>query len=158
MKIERILLAVNSPNGREAAFDALALAKSADAELSRFTPSLRISRSRWVVPTGWSGCRICATCGERRRARADSRQPATRQKSSSSMPTRVRRIPSSWVARHAVVGAAIAGWSPKVIPHTRLPALVVPSDAPDTLADFGNVLVAVDLSPASETSSGVLLD
>jgi nucleotide-binding universal stress UspA family protein len=54
-------------------------------------------------------------------------------------------------------GEARRGWgrsrslvAEKVIRRTKVPTLVVPSDAPESSAVFANVLVAVDLSPASE--------
>ena len=154
MEFKRILVAVNSPNGRDAAFErALALAKAIRRGAVR--ASRRPCESAVLVrcvPSGWSGWRICAHA---RRTPAcackQSNSTATPQKSSSSMPTRVRRTSSSWVARHAVVGAAIARWSPKrsfagqrFRPWSFRVALLSSS------TDFENVLVAVDLSPASE--------
>ena len=92
MDLKRILVAINSPNGRDAAFErALALARSSGAELYLLHAVPVNDGSRSVRPSGWSGWRTCA--GARRTpacACKQSNNTATPQKSSSSMPTRVR--------------------------------------------------------------------
>jgi nucleotide-binding universal stress UspA family protein len=152
MKIERILVAVNSPNGREAAFErALALAKAADAELYVL----------YAVPLNQ---RFSLSGADRLERMSDIRTRAqnagVRVQTVEQHGDAAEIIELHANAREADLivmgGEARRGWrryrslvAEKVIRRTKVPTLVVPSDVPETSADFGNVLVAVDLSPAS---------
>jgi nucleotide-binding universal stress UspA family protein len=153
MKIERILVAVNSPNGRDAAFErALALAKSADAELHVL----------YAVPVNQPFSSGGADRLERMsdmRTRAENAGVRVRTVEQHGDAPEIIELHANAREADLVVmgGEARRGWgryrslvAEKVIRRTTLPTLVVPSDAPETSADFGNVLVAVDLSPASE--------
>ena len=152
MNIERILVAVNSPNGRDAAFErALALATSYGAELYVL----------YAVPVNQP---FSLGGAERLERMADIRKRAEEA------GVRVQTVEqhgdaAELIELHArtreadlivMGGEARRGWgrrrSPvaeRVIRRTQVPTLVVPRDGRDTSTAFGNVLVAVDLSPAS---------
>jgi nucleotide-binding universal stress UspA family protein len=153
MKIERILVAVNSPNGREAAFErALGLAKSADAELYVL----------YAVPLNQPFSLGGAHRLERMsdmRTRAENAGVRVQTVEQHGDAAEIIELHANAREADLIVmgGEARRGWgryrslvAEKVIRRTKVPALVVPSDARETSADFGNVLVAVDLSPASE--------
>lgn len=153
MTIERILVAVNSPNGREAAFErALALAKSADAELFVL----------YAVPLNQPFSSGGADRLERMsdmRTRAENAGVRVQTGEQHGDAAEIIELHANAREADLIVmgGEARRGWgryrslvAEKVIRRTKVPALVVPSDAPETSADFGNVLVAVDFSPASE--------
>jgi len=152
MTFKRILVAVNSPDGRDAAFErALALAKPAGAELYVLH----------AVPVNQSFSFRGADRLERM---------AVMRKRAEDAGVRVQTVEQHGDAAdiidlHAnaretdlivMGGEARRGWgrrsrvAEKVLRRTKVPTLVVPSDAPDTSTVFGNVLVAIDLSPASE--------
>jgi len=152
MEFKRILVAVNSPNGRDAAFDrALALARSAGAELYVL----------YAVPVNQ---RFSFRGTDRLERMSDMRKRA--QDAGVSVQTVEQHGDAAAIielhanAREADLvvlgGAARRGWSrpwslvaEKVIRRTKVPTLVVPSDAADNANVFNKVLVAVDLSPDS---------
>ena len=153
MKIERILVAVNSPNGRDAAFErALRLAKSADAELYVL----------YAVPVNQrfslGGADRLARMSDMR-TRAENAGVRVHTVEQHGGAAEIIELHANAREADLIVmgGEARRGWgryrslvAEKVIRRTKVPTLVVPSDAPETSTDFGNVLVAVDLSPASE--------
>ena len=154
MDFKRILVALNSPNGRDAAFErALALARSSGAELYLLH----------AVPANQPFS-----------FRADARlaRQADMRKRAEDAGVRVQTVeqhgdPAEIIELHAnaravdliVMGAAPRrGWrrrhrslvAERVIRRTSVPILVVAGDASDSPAPFRNVLAAVDLSPASK--------
>ena len=154
MDLKRILVAVNSPNGRDAAFErALALARSSGAELYLLH----------AVPVNQP---FSFRAAERLDLMVDMRKRAE------DAGVRVQTVeqhgdPAEIIELHAnarrvdliVMGAeARRGWGRRrslvaemIIRRTSVPTLVVASDAaPDGATAFRNVLVAVDLSPASK--------
>jgi nucleotide-binding universal stress UspA family protein len=153
MTFKRILVAVNSPNGRDAAFErALALAKSAGAELYVL----------YAVPVNQP---FSFRGGDRLERMADMRKRAedagVRVQTVEQHGDAAEIIELHANAREAdliVMGGEVRrGWghprslvAEKVIRRTKVPTLVVPSEAPDTSTVFGNVLVAIDLSLASK--------
>jgi nucleotide-binding universal stress UspA family protein len=152
MEFKRILVAVNSPNGRDAAFErALALAKSAGSELYVL----------YAVPVNQA---FSFRGADRLERMADLRKRAedagVRVQTVEQHGDAAAIIELHAAAREADLivmgGEARRGWgrprslvAEKVIRRTKVPTLVVPSDAPDTSTVFGHVLVAIDLSPAS---------
>ena len=148
----RILVAVDSLNGRDAAFErALALARSSGAELyllHAVPPTYPFS-----FRAGERLARMAALRG--RAGEAGVRVQAVEQLGD----------PAGIIELHAnargvdliVMGSdARRGWgryqtsvAERVIRRTKVPTLVVASDASRSPAPFRNVLVAVDLSPAS---------
>ena len=153
MDLKRILVAINSPNGRDAAFErALALAQSSGAELYLLH----------AVPVNQP---FSFHAAERLERMADMRQRAE------NAGVRVQTVeqhgdPAEIIELHAnargvdlivMGGEARLGWgrhrslvAERVIRRTNVPTLVVPSDAPDSPTAFRNVLVAVDLSAGSK--------
>jgi nucleotide-binding universal stress UspA family protein len=151
MDIKRILVAVNSQNGREAAFErALALARSSDAKLYVL----------YAVPVNQQ---FSFRAAERLQRMEEMRKRAE------DAGVRVQTVEqhgdaAEIIELHAntrgvdliVMGGETRGWrhrssvAERVIRRTNVPVLVVTSDAPDSPTAFQNVLVAVDLSPASK--------
>jgi nucleotide-binding universal stress UspA family protein len=153
MDLERILVAISSPNGRDAAFErALALARSSGAEL-------------YLLHAVPMDRRYSFRATERLKQMADMRKRAE------DAGVRVQTVeqqgdPAEIIELHAnarsvdliVMGAEVRpGWrrerslvAERVIRRTSLPTLVVASETPDPPLAFRNVLVAVDLSPASK--------
>lgn len=150
MDLKRILVAVNTPNGRDAAFErALALARSSRAELYLLQ----------AVPPTQS---FASGAAERL-----DRMEGLRQRAEDA-GVRVQTVeqqgdPAATIELHAnarVVDLIVMGGEPRrgwgrrapvaeqVIRRTSVPTLVVASDAP--APSFHNVLVALDLSPASK--------
>jgi nucleotide-binding universal stress UspA family protein len=158
MDRQRILVAINSPNGRDAAFErALSLARASGAELYLLH----------VVPVNQ---RFSFRAAERLERMVDMRKRAE------DAGVRVQTLeqhgdPAALIELHAnaravdlivMGGEARRGWrrrdrslvAERVIRRTDVPTLVVASDAPDSSTAFRNVLVAVDLSPASKDILG----
>jgi nucleotide-binding universal stress UspA family protein len=153
MKHKHILVAVNSLSGRDAAFErALAIARASGADLYLL----------YAVPVNHP---YSVRGAERLERMADLRQRAEEA------GVRVQTVEqhgdaAEIIELHAntrgvdliVMGAeARRGWgrrrsgvAERVIRRTNVPTLVVASDAPESPTSFRNVLVAVDLSPASE--------
>lgn len=152
MDLKHILVAVNSLNGRDAAFDrALALAQSSGADL-------------YVLHAVPANHPYSSHGAERLERMADMRRRAEEA------GVRVQTVeqhgdPAQIIQLHAnaravdliVIGAEPRrGWgrrSPvaeEVIRRTNVQTLVVASDVSDTPNPFRAVLVAVDLSPDSE--------
>jgi nucleotide-binding universal stress UspA family protein len=153
MTFKRILVAVNSPIGRDAAFErALALAKSAGAELYVL----------YAVPVNQRFSFRGADRLERiahMRKRADDAGVRVQTVEQHGDAADIIELHAN--AREAdliVMGGEVRrGWgrprslvAEKVIRRTKVPSLVVPSEARNTSTVFENVLVAVDLSPASK--------
>jgi nucleotide-binding universal stress UspA family protein len=153
MDLKRILVAINSPNGRDAAFErALALAESSGAELYLLH----------AVPVNHP---FSFRAPERLERIVDMRKRAE------DAGVRVQTVeqhgdPAELIELHAdsrsvdlivMGGEARRGRgrqrslvAEKVIRRTNVPTLIVTSDASDSPTAFKNVLVAVDLSPASK--------
>ena len=152
MTFKRILVAVNSPDGRDAAFErGLALAKSAGAELYLLH----------AVPVSQAfsfrgGDRLERMAGLRTRAEDSGVRVQTVEQHGDAADIIELHANAREADLIVMGGEARRGWgrrswvAEKVIRRTKVPTLVVPSDAPDTSTVFGNVLVAIDLSPASE--------
>ena len=152
MTFKRILVAVNSPNGRDAAFErGLALAKSAGAELYLLH----------AVPVNQAfsfrgADRLERMAGMRKRAENSGVRVQTVEQHGDAADIIELHANARETDLIVMGGEARRGWgrrswvAEKVIRRTKVPTLVVPSDAPDTSTVFGNVLVAVDLSAASE--------
>ena len=153
MNIERILVAVDSPDGRDAAFNSgLALASSSGAELY-VLHAVPVDQSFSSRGAG----RLLQTTDLRRRAEEAGVRVHTVEQHGDAADI-IDLHADAWAADLIVLGGeAQRGWSrdrgsiaAAVIRRTTVPTLVVPSDAPETSTDFGHVLVALDLSPASE--------
>lgn len=160
MDLKRILVAVNSPNGRDAAFErALALARSSGAEL-------------YVLHAVPANERFSFRAAERLERMKDMRER------SEAAGVRVQTVdqhgdPAEIIELHAnarAVDLIVMGGQPrrgsgrprslvaeKVVRRTSVPTLMVSSHTPGSPTVFRNVLVAVDLSPASkDVVSGAL--
>jgi len=152
MDINRILVAVNSLSSREAALDrALEVARSTGAELYVLH----------AVPAS-EGFSFGAAERLRRmaamRSRAEDAGVAVQTVEQHGDPAEVIELHAN--ARQVdliVMGSEPRrGWgrrssvAERVIRRTKVPTLVVASDTPDSGTAFRNVLVAVDLSPASK--------
>jgi nucleotide-binding universal stress UspA family protein len=152
MEFKRILVAVNSANGRDAAFErALALAKASGAELYllyavpmnepySFRSAERLERMADMRTRAQdAGVRVKTVEQQGDAAEIIELHANAREVDLIVMGGEVRRNwgRRSWVAE-------------KVIRRTKVPTLVVPSGASGSSTVFGNVLVAVDLSAASE--------
>ena len=153
MDIKRILVAVDSLNGRDAAFErAASLARSSGAELYLL----------YAVPVSQPFSFGAAARLERMadlRKRAEDVSVGVRTVEQQGDPADLIELHANARAVDLIVmgGVARRGWSrrrslvaERVIRRTDIPTLVVPSDAPETLTSFRNLLVAVDLSPSSE--------
>ena len=153
MDLNRILVAINSPNRRDAAFErALALAQTSGAELYllhavplddrfSFRAAERLERMRAM------------------RARAEDAGVRVRTEEQQGDPAEIIELHANARAVDLIVmgGEARRGWRRRhrslvaetVIRRTSVPTLVVPSDGPETPTAFRSVMVALDLSPAS---------
>jgi len=151
MELQRILVAVDSTGGREAAFErALALARSSGAELYvlHAIPAKRPFSSR-------ASQRHERMAGLRRRAEDAGVRVHTVEQHGD--PAEIIELHANERAVDLIVigGEARRRWgrrsmvAEKVIRRASVPTLVVASDAPGSLAPFRNVLVAVDLSSES---------
>jgi nucleotide-binding universal stress UspA family protein len=153
MTLTRILVAINTPNGRDGAFErALALAGSSGAELyllHAVPPDQPFSFHAAARLDGMAGMRERAErAGLRVETAEQHGDPAeiielhanAREADLIVMGSEPRR---GWGRRRSAVAEA-------VIRRTGVPTLVVPSDAAGEPAGFRNVLVALDLSPASK--------
>jgi nucleotide-binding universal stress UspA family protein len=153
MTIKRILVAVNSPTGRDTAFErALALAKSAGAELYVL----------YAVPVNQP---FSFRGADRLERMADMRKRAE------DAGVRVQTVEQHGDAAQIIelhanargIDLIVMGSETRrgrghtrsmvaetVIRRTNVPTLVVASDAADSATAFRNILVAVDLSPDSK--------
>ena len=152
MNLTRILVALNAPNGSDAAFEqALMLARPSGAEL-------------YLLHAVPAEQRFSFRGAERLERMTKMRQRAEE------VGVRVQTVeqhgdPAEIIEVHAharevdliVMGAGPRrGWgrrrsvADRVIRRTSVPTLVVASDASSSPTPFRNLLVAVDLSPASE--------
>ena len=152
MDIDRILVAVNSLNSREVAFErALVLASSMGAEL-------------YVLHAVPASERFSFGAPERLQRMADMRQRAE-DAGVGVQTVEQHGDPAEIIELHAnarqvdlivMGGEPRRGWgrrssvAERVIRRTKVPTLVVASHTPDTGTAFRRVLVAVDLSPTSE--------
>jgi nucleotide-binding universal stress UspA family protein len=153
MDFKRILVAVNSTGGREAAFErALALARFSGAELYvlHAVPANQPFSFR-------ASERLERMTGMRKRAEDAGVRVQTVEQHGD--PAEIIDLHANARAVDLIVmgGEARRGWggprsvvAERVIHRTNVPTLVVPSDASDSLMPFRNVLVAVDLSPDSK--------
>jgi universal stress protein E len=160
MNLERILVAVNSLNGRDAAFErALVLAQESAAEL-------------YVLHAVPASRQFSFRAPERLERMADMRKRAQ------GLGVAVQTVeqhgdPAEIIELHAdtrnvdliVIGSEPRrGWgrrslvAERLIRRTSVPTLVVASDAYETSVAFQNVLVAVDLSPASKDVLSAAID
>src|SRR5688572_2769482 len=152
MDIQRILVAVDSPNGRDAAFErALSLARLAGAELYLLH----------AVPANQPfsfGASDRLQRADHMRTRAEDAGVRVRTVEQHGDPAEIIELHANTRAVDLIVmgGERRHGWSryrssvaEKVIRRTRVPTLVVPSGAADTTSTFRHVLVSVDLSSAS---------
>jgi nucleotide-binding universal stress UspA family protein len=152
MEINRILVAVNSTGGREAAFErALVLARSSGAEL-------------YVLHAVPANQPFSLGATERLQRMADMRKRAedaglgVQTVEQHGDPADIIELHANARAVDLIVmgGEARRGWgrrsavAERVIRRTKVPTLVVASDAPHSPTAFRNVLVGVDLSPASQ--------
>src|SRR5688572_23953505 len=153
MELKRILVAVDSPDGRDAAFErALGLARSSGAEL-------------YVLHAVRASQRYSFRAADRLeqmmelRLRAESAGVRVQTVEQHGDPAEIielhanardadlivmgadRTLGSRWLRRASI--------AERVLRRTTKPTLVVPVDD-DAESGFGNLLVAVDLSPASK--------
>ena len=151
MNLQHILVAIDSLNGRDAAFDrALALAQSSGAELYLLH----------AVPANQS----FSSNGAERLERKEELRARAERAGVRVLAVEQHGDPADIIELHAnaravdliVMGGEPRGWgrwrpgvAEAVVRRTNIPTLVVASDGPETAASFRNVLVAVDLSPAS---------
>ena len=153
MDLKRILVAINSPNGRDAAFErALALARWSGAELYllhavpanqpfSFRAAERLDRMNDMRARAEdAGLRVQTVDQHGDPAEIIELHANAREVDLIVMGTESRR---GWGRHRSLVAE-------KVIRRTNVPTLVVASDAPGSPTAFRNVLVAVDLSPASK--------
>lgn len=152
MTINRILVAVNVPNGRDAAFErALPLAVSAGAELYLL----------YAVPAdqpfSFRGADRLERMSDMRTRAEDAGVRVQTVEQHGDAAAIIELHANAREADLIVMGGEARRGSVRsrsvaetIIRRTKVPTLVVPSDTPDTSTVFGNVLVAVDLSPASE--------
>ena len=152
MDLKRILVAINSPNGRDAAFDrALMLAQSSGAELY-LLHAVPANQPFSFHATG----RLERMAKMRQRAESAGVRVQTAEQHGD--PAEIIELHSNARGVDLIVmgGEARRGWgqrslvAEKVIRRTDVPTLIVPNDESDSPAPFKNVLVAVDLSPASK--------
>ena len=163
MRHNRILVALNLTEGRDPVFErALALAKTSGAELYLLHAVPAIQRFSFRAP-------------ERLRRAAELRQRA--EAAGVSVVTAEQHgDPAEIIVLHAdarpvdfiVMGSRRrTGWwarfrqpsvAERVLRRTKRPTLVVPSDDAVDGSAFENVLVAVDLSPASRTLTDKAMD
>jgi nucleotide-binding universal stress UspA family protein len=157
MDLKRILVAVDSPHGRDAAFErALTLAQASGAELYllhavppnqpfSFRAAYRLARM------------------EEMRSRAEAAGVDVRTVEQHGDPAQIIELHASARNVDLIVmgGEPRSGWqdhrpfvAERVIRRTSVPTLVVPSDTADAPAAFRNVLVAVDLSLGSKDVLG----
>ena len=153
MEFKRILVAVSSPNGRDAAFErALALARSSGAELY-LLHAVPVDQ-----PFSYRAAERLERMADMRRRAEDAgvRVQAVEQHGDAAeiieLHANARKVDLIVMG-----GEARRGWgrhrslvAEKVIGRTKVPTLIVASDAADSPTAFRKVLVAVDLSPASE--------
>ena len=152
MHINRILVAVNSLTRREAAFErALGLARTTGADL-------------YVLHAVPARERFSFGAAERLERMADMRKRAE-DAGVGVQTVEQHGDPAEIIELHAdarevdiivMGGERRRGWgrrssvAERVVRRTKVPTLVVTSDTPDSGTAFRNVLVAVDLSPASD--------
>lgn len=153
MEFKRILVAVSSPNGRDAAFErALALARSSGAELY-LLHAVPVDQ-----PFSYRAAERLERMTDMRRRAEDAgvRVQAVEQHGDAAAIIELHANARE-VDLIVMGGEARRGWgrhrslvAEKVIGRTKVPTLVVASDAADRPTAYRKVLVAVDLSPASE--------
>jgi nucleotide-binding universal stress UspA family protein len=152
MDLKRILVALNSPNGRDAAFQrALALARSFGAELY-LLHAVPVNQ-----PFSFRGAERLERMADMRKRAEDAGVPVQTVEQHGD-PAEIIELHANTRGMDLIVmgGEARRGWgrrslvAERVVRRTNIPTLVVASDAPDHPTAFRNVLVAVDLSPASK--------
>lgn len=153
MDRKRILAAISSPGARDVVFErALALARASGAELYLLhaVPADQPFSFRAVE-------RLERFTEMRKRAEDAGVRVQTVEQHGNPAEIIELHANARGVALVVMGGEASRGWSryrssvaEKVIRKTKVPTLVLASDAPDGPASFRNVLVAIDLSPASK--------
>jgi nucleotide-binding universal stress UspA family protein len=153
MDLKRILVAVNSLNRRDAAFErALALARSSGAELY-LLHAVPVNQ-----PFSFRAAERLQRMGDMRK-RAEDAGVRVQTVEQHGDAAEIIELHANARAVDLIVmgGEARRGWgryrslvAERVIRRTNVPTLVVASDTPDSPTAFRNVLVAVDLSPASK--------
>jgi nucleotide-binding universal stress UspA family protein len=152
MHLQRILVAVNSPDGRDAAFArALALARSSGAELY-VLHAVPVNQ-----PFAFRAAERLASMGDLRK-RAEDAGVAVQTVEQHGDPAEIIQLHANSRAVDLIVmGGEPRRWwrmrrsvAERVIRRTSVPTLVVASDTPDETSAFRHVFVAVDLSPASK--------
>ena len=153
MDLKRILVPINSPNGRDAAFErALTLARSSGAELYL----LHAAPANQPFSFRATGRLERMTDMRNRVEDAGVRVQTVEQHGD---PAEIIELHANARGVDLIVmgGEARRGWgrsqslvAERVIRRTNVPTLVVASGADDSPASFQNVLVAVDLSAASK--------
>ena len=152
MDLNRILVAVNSLNSRDAAFErALAFARSAGAEL------YVLHAVPGNQPFSSGGAERLDRFTELRK-RAEDLGVRVQTVEQHGDPAEIIELHANARAVDLIVmgGEPRRGWAQRssiaerVIRRTSVPTLVVASDVADIPAAFRNVLVALDLSPASK--------
>jgi nucleotide-binding universal stress UspA family protein len=152
MNLQRILVAVNSPDGRDAAFArALSLARSSGAELY-VLHAVPVNQ-----PFAFRAVERLESMGDLRK-RAEDAGVAVQTVEQHGDPAEIIELHANSRAVDLIVmGGEPRRWwrmrrsvAEKVIRRTNVPTLVVASDTPDEPSVFRHVFVAVDLSPASK--------
>jgi nucleotide-binding universal stress UspA family protein len=161
MKHNRILVALSLAEGRDVAFErALALAKRSSAELYlvHAVPADRPFSFRATE-------RLERSADLRKRAKAAGVNAQTVEQHGDPAEIIVLHANTQPVDLVVLGNERQTGWArfgrrsvaERVLRRTKRPTLVVPSNAADTAA-FKNVLIAVDLSPASKAVIDVSLE
>jgi nucleotide-binding universal stress UspA family protein len=153
MDLKRILVAIDAPHGRDAAFErALTLAHSSGAEL--YLLHAVPANQPFSFRAAYRMARM-----EEMRSRAEAAGVAVQTVEQHGDPAQIIELHANARAVDLIVmgGEPRSGWhghrsfvAERVIRRTSVPTLVVPSDAVETPASFRNVLVAVDLSLGSK--------
>jgi nucleotide-binding universal stress UspA family protein len=153
MDRKRILVAVDSPHGRDAAFErALTLAQSSGAEL--YLLHAVPANQPFSFRAAYRLARM-----EEMRSRAEAAGVGVQTVEQHGDPAQIIELHASARNVDLIVmgGEPRSGWqghrsfvAERVIRRTSVPTLVVPSDAANAPASFRNVLVAVDLSLGSK--------
>jgi nucleotide-binding universal stress UspA family protein len=153
MKHHRILVALNLTEGRDPVFErALGLAKASGAELYLLHAVPAIQRFSFRAPQ-----RLRRAIELRQRAEAAGVSVVTAEQHGDPAEVIVLHADARPVDLIVMGSERRTGWSwfrhPSVAEHvlrrTKRPTLAVPNDETADLSAFENVLVAVDLSPAS---------
>jgi nucleotide-binding universal stress UspA family protein len=162
MKHNRILVALNLTDGRDPVFErALALAKASGAELYLLHAVPEIQRFSFRAPE-----RLQRAAELRQRAEAAGVRVVTAEQHGDPAEIIVLHADARPVDFIVMGSGRRTGWArfrqpsvaERVLRRTKRPTLVVPSDDAADVSTFANVLVAVDLSPASRALIDTSMD